>query len=383
VKQGGFWGSTPCLAIALLAPLGGWVSDRAVARFGKRRGRQSAVWLGAACSAGLMWAGGHTENNILAILLLAGAAGFNLFATTTWWAACNDLTKRYSGSLSGFMNMFGNLGGWLSPIVTAAIATRVGWNQALSFAALVTLTAGALFADLTAVHRTSGAPPLDVAIGFYEAWRHRLYNSALYAGLGGSDAGIRHVHRKVFLPTYGVFDEERFVEAGHEVRAFDTRWGRAALLICEDAWHSLTATLAALGGAELVIVLSATPARGAAPQEETVRHPANVARWERIARGVSEEHGVWTVVSHLVGFEGGKGFAGGSLIAALSQGIMLGALIQGIKVDGRAYAGGWFDWLTPFSVLTAVALLSGYVLLSAGWLIMKGDEALRDRKSVV
>jgi ACS family glucarate transporter-like MFS transporter len=92
-----------------------------------------------------MWAGGHTENNILAVLLLAGAAGFNLFATTTWWAACNDLTKRYSGSLAGFMNMFGNLGGWLSPIVTAAIATRVGWNQALSFAALVTLAAGTLW----------------------------------------------------------------------------------------------------------------------------------------------------------------------------------------------------------------------------------------------
>jgi ACS family glucarate transporter-like MFS transporter len=145
VKQGGFWGSTPFLAIALLAPLGGWVSDRAVARFGKRRGRQSAVWLGAACSAGLMWAGGHTQDNILAILLLAGAAGFNLFATTTWWAACNDLTKKYSGSLSGLMNMFGNLGGWLSPIVTAYIATRVGWNQALSFAALVTLAAGALW----------------------------------------------------------------------------------------------------------------------------------------------------------------------------------------------------------------------------------------------
>ena len=177
------------------------------------------------------------------------------------------------------------------------------------------LTAGTLFDDLTAQHRMSGAPPLDIAVGFYETWRHRLHNSALYASLGGSDAGIRHVHRKVFLPTYGVFDEERFVEAGHEVRAFDTRWGRAALLICEDAWHSLTATVAALGGAELVIILSATPAQGAGPQEDTVRHPANVARWERIARDVSEEHGVWTVVSHLVGFEGGKGFAGGSLIA--------------------------------------------------------------------
>jgi NAD+ synthetase len=177
------------------------------------------------------------------------------------------------------------------------------------------VTAGTLFDDLARVHRSAGAPPLDVAIGFYESWRHRLHNAALYASLGGADAGIRHVHRKVFLPTYGVFDEERFVEAGTEVRAFDTRWGRAALLICEDAWHSLTPTLAALGGAELVVILSASPARGAAPHEETVSHPANVARWERIARGVAEEHGVWTVVSHLVGFEGGKGFAGGSVLA--------------------------------------------------------------------
>lgn len=71
-------------------------------------------------------------------------------------------------------------------------------------------------------------------------------------------------------------------------------------------------------------------------------------------------------------------FAGGSLIAALSQGIMLGALIQGIKVDGRAYAGGWFDWLTPFSLLTAVALVVGYALLGATWLIGKtGDDVQR------
>jgi len=145
VAQGGLWGSAPFIAIALLAPLGGWVSDRAVARLGKRRGRQSAVMMGASISALLMWAGGHTENNAAAILLLAGAAGFNLFATATWWAACNDLTRRHSGSLSGLMNMTGNLGGWLSPIVTAKIATRFGWTEALDFAALVTLSAGVLW----------------------------------------------------------------------------------------------------------------------------------------------------------------------------------------------------------------------------------------------
>jgi predicted amidohydrolase len=88
------------------------------------------------------------------------------------------------------------------------------------------LSAEQFYEDLAGQHAVSGAPPLDVAIGFYEVHRNQLYNSALYASLGGTDAGIRHVHRKVFLPTYGVFDEERFVEPGRGVEAFDTRWGR-------------------------------------------------------------------------------------------------------------------------------------------------------------
>lgn len=145
VTQGGLWGTTPFLAITLLTPLGGWFSDRATARFGKKRGRQSAAWMGIACSATMLWAGTQTANNTLAILLLAAAAGFNLAATASWWAVCNDLTRSFSGSLAGLMNMFGNLGGWLSPIVTAYIATRLGWTQALDFAALVTLAAGALW----------------------------------------------------------------------------------------------------------------------------------------------------------------------------------------------------------------------------------------------
>ena len=60
----------------------------------------------------------------------------------------------------------------------------------------------------------------------------------MYVTLGApATPVIYHVHRKVFLPTYGLFDEERFVERGHEIRAFDTPWGRAAMLVCEDAWH--------------------------------------------------------------------------------------------------------------------------------------------------
>jgi cytochrome d ubiquinol oxidase subunit II len=71
-------------------------------------------------------------------------------------------------------------------------------------------------------------------------------------------------------------------------------------------------------------------------------------------------------------------FTGGSLVAALAQGIMLGALLQGIAVSGRTYAGGWYDWLTPFSLLTSVSVAIGYALLGAAWLIMKTEGEVRD-----
>jgi cytochrome d ubiquinol oxidase subunit II len=72
-------------------------------------------------------------------------------------------------------------------------------------------------------------------------------------------------------------------------------------------------------------------------------------------------------------------FFGGSLLAALAQGIALGAILQGVDVEGRHYAGGWFDWLTPFSILTGLALAVGYALLGACWLILKTEGELRDR----
>ncbi|HSH28441.1 MAG TPA: cytochrome d ubiquinol oxidase subunit II [Thiohalobacter sp.] len=70
------------------------------------------------------------------------------------------------------------------------------------------------------------------------------------------------------------------------------------------------------------------------------------------------------------------GFAGGSIAAAFAQGITLGALVQGIPVEGRAYAGGSWDWLTPFSLLTGTALVIGYALLGATWLILKTEGEL-------
>ncbi|HSB55022.1 MAG TPA: nitrilase-related carbon-nitrogen hydrolase, partial [Gemmatimonadales bacterium] len=231
----------------------------------------------------------------------------------------------YAANLARLGEVFREVGQWPEPpgLVVAPEAALTGYFLEGGVQELA-LSAEQLFDDLARVHRESGAPPLDIALGFYELWRNHLHNSALYASLGGPDAGIRHVHRKVFLPTYGVFDEERFVEPGRVVHAFDTRWGRCAMLVCEDAWHSIMPTLAALDGAEVILVPSATPARGLAPRPGQAR-PANLDRWDRLAQGIAEEHGVYVIVAHLVGFEGGKGFAGGSIVAGPRGTVLLQA----------------------------------------------------------
>jgi NAD+ synthetase len=179
------------------------------------------------------------------------------------------------------------------------------------------VTAGTLARDLHQAWRdaTNGLSSLDVVVGFYEIFQNTLFNSAIYVTLGPEGPIVRHVHRKVFLPTYGMFDEERFVERGHEFNAFDTPWGRAAILVCEDAWHSLSGTLAALDGAQVIFVSSAAPARGAWPRDDAIPGPASVARWERLIRDIAEEHGVFVSFANLAGSEGGKIFSGASLIA--------------------------------------------------------------------
>ena len=158
-----------------------------------------------------------------------------------------------------------------------------------------------------------GSPPdrsPDVVIGFYERWRRRLYNSAVYLEAHEGRWKARHVHRKMFLPTYGVFDEARFVEPGTDVQAFETRFGRIGMLICEDMWHSLPAAILALGGAELLVVPSASLARDFSPAGGRSR---NLERWEQIPSGAALEHGIFVIVAQLVGSEGGKLFFGGSI----------------------------------------------------------------------
>src|ERR1019366_1260173 len=171
-------------------------------------------------------------------------------------------------------------------------------------------SAAELAAGITAAYQ---GPPIDAVIGFYEKREGDLHNSMAYVRCG-STAEILHLHRKTFLPTYGLFDEERFVERGYSIRAFDAPWGRAAMLVCEDAWHSLTGLIAALDGAHVVFVSSASPARGAFERADGASVPGSVARWDRLIRDIAEEHGVFVTLAALVGSEGGRMFQGGSLV---------------------------------------------------------------------
>lgn len=99
-----------------------------------------------------------------------------------------------------------------------------------------------------------------------------------------------------------------------------------------------------------------------------------------VFRGVAFEFR-WRDPAHRIVWD--VAFTGGSVLAAFSQGVILGALLQGITISGRSYAGGWWDWLTPFTVLTGVCVVAAYGLLGATWLVMKTDGALQRRATVI
>ncbi len=171
--------------------------------------------------------------------------------------------------------------------------------------------ATALAKKLHEAWAVTGHAPLDVAIGFFENAAGTYYNSAMYVSLSSEGAEIVHVHRKLFLPTYGVFDEERFLSRGKRLAAFDTRLGRMAILICEDAWHAIVPTLAAIRGAQVLIIPSASPGRGLAG---TTGELENVGTWRNLLASYAVEHGVFVFYAGLVGFEGGKGMSGSSMV---------------------------------------------------------------------
>lgn len=152
------------------------------------------------------------------------------------------------------------------------------------------------------------ATPIDAVIGFIQQKDGNLYNSAAYVTIEGG-AKVAATYQKFFLPTYGLFDEERFVSRGSDLCVVDSRVGKVGLLICEDAWHTILPALTALKGAQFIVVIAASPARGFSGE-----HIDNLDRYARLMVAVAEEHGVFAVNCQLCGFEGGKGFVGGSMV---------------------------------------------------------------------
>lgn len=140
-----------------------------------------------------------------------------------------------------------------------------------------------------------------------ETPEYRFYNSAIYL----EDGEIRHVHRKVYLPTYGLFDEARYFARGDRIRSFPSRFGRMAVLVCEDLWHLSTAYIAAMDGAVTIVCPSSSPLRGiseGAAQDDNARY------WERLLATYAQSFSLHVLYANRVGFEDGVGFWGGSAL---------------------------------------------------------------------
>ncbi len=156
-------------------------------------------------------------------------------------------------------------------------------------------------------HLLAASQDIDMVVGFVdEDHRHRFFIAAAYLSRGQ----VTHVHHKVYLPTYGLFDEGRFFAWGDRVRAFDTRFGRMGILICEDFWHASPPYLLWLDGADLLLFTSASPGRGisAEPEQES-------ARWvEHINQAYASLFTSFTIHANRVGYEDGLNFWGGSTI---------------------------------------------------------------------
>jgi NAD+ synthase (glutamine-hydrolysing) len=140
----------------------------------------------------------------------------------------------------------------------------------------------------------------------HEDERERYYIAAAYVS-GGE---LVHIHHKVYLCTYTMFDEARFFDPGESIRAFDTRFGRVGMLICEDFWHMSPPYVLWMDGADLILMHSASPSRGLDTGESF-----SSSRWvELVNQAYGSVFTSYIIHCNRVGFEDGKNFWGGSSV---------------------------------------------------------------------
>jgi predicted amidohydrolase len=148
---------------------------------------------------------------------------------------------------------------------------------------------------------------MDIMFGFvHEDKRQRFYIAAAYLSQGE----CLHVHHKLYLPTYAIFDEGRYFDQGEHARAFDTRFGRVGILICEDFWHMSPAYLLWQDGADMLLFHSASPSRGLDSGDRL-----SSSRWvELVNQAYGSMFTNYVIHCNRVGYEDGKNFWGGSSI---------------------------------------------------------------------
>lgn len=148
---------------------------------------------------------------------------------------------------------------------------------------------------------------ISFVVGFAEEKERGIFfNSAACFSQGK----IIHIHRKVYLPTYGMFEELKFFAQGCNFNTFPTSYGKAGMMICYDFLHISSSYLLFIGGSELIIVISAAPGRGFSEDESY----ASARMWELMGEAVSRFFQTFVFYCNRVGFEDGKSFAGGSFI---------------------------------------------------------------------
>jgi len=148
---------------------------------------------------------------------------------------------------------------------------------------------------------------MSFVVGFVEEKEKGIFfNSAAFFSRGK----IAHIHRKIYLPTYGMFEELKFFGQGKNFHTFPTHFGKAGMLICYDFLHISSSYLLFVGGSELIIAISAAPGRGFSDEESY----ASARMWQLMGEAVSRFFQSFVIYCNRVGFEDGKSFAGGSFI---------------------------------------------------------------------
>jgi predicted amidohydrolase len=152
---------------------------------------------------------------------------------------------------------------------------------------------------------------IDIATGVVlKSDDFRYYNAALY--LSGGE--VKHVHRKVYLPTYGMFDEQRYFAPGDRIRAFDVAGVRAGMLVCEDMWHLSSPYLLFVQGVSLLLCISSSPGRGVLANADADVAPGSVGSWNDLLQTVAEYTTSYVAYVNRLGYEDGVNFWGGSCV---------------------------------------------------------------------